>query len=103
MDSIMSAGLDETGAVAVPTFARWVSTVQEDEAQILKQQRLWNEEYGFKGKGGDYGGGAAPSDGGGRGSGDGGRGRGSGDGGCGRGWGRGKHGGGEPPAGDAQV
>ena len=88
----------------MPTFAHWVSTVQRDEAQILKQQRLWNEEYGFKGKGGDYGGGASPSDSGGRGAaGDGGRGAGDGGRSRGRGRGRGRSGGGESPAGDAHV
>ncbi|CAK0841362.1 unnamed protein product [Prorocentrum cordatum] len=54
---IFAAPMAEDGRMQLPTFSKWVSSLRRDEAQIMKQERLWSEGRGFdrakrKGKGG---------------------------------------------------
>ena len=91
MDMPLSSGIDENGGIITTKYQHWVSTVQRDRAQTLKQERLYAEEQGY-----------AISQGRGSGSGDGGggggRGRGAGGRDAGRGRGRGRGGDGPPGA-----
>ena len=45
-DEISGHGLDEVGGLQLPGFTKWVADLQRDKAQVLKQQRLWQEEQG---------------------------------------------------------
>jgi hypothetical protein len=44
LDVYMSHSFDSTGGIITQAFDRHIAGVQKDEAQILKQQRLWSEE-----------------------------------------------------------
>ena len=80
-DMLLSTGIDEFGGIIATRYSHWVSTVQRDQAQVLKQQRLYAEEQGHarKAAGGDGGGGGRSKDSEGRGGGPkGGRGKGGG-------------------------
>jgi hypothetical protein len=66
-DEIAGQGLDEVGGFQLPSYTKWISDLQRDKAQVLKQQRLWSEEAskrggqaGGGGNGGGDGGGHAP-------------------------------------------
>ena len=74
-DEIAGQGLDEVGGLQLPSFTEWISELQRDKAQVLKQQRLWSEEASRRG-GPAGGGGDGGGDGGGHAPGKGGRGRG---------------------------
>ncbi|CAK0888003.1 unnamed protein product, partial [Prorocentrum cordatum] len=57
LDGIFAAPMAEDGRMQLPTFSKWVSSLRRDEAQIMKQERLWSEGRGIdhakhKGKGG---------------------------------------------------
>ena len=60
-DEIAGQGLDEIGGLQLPSYTKWISDLQRDKAQVLKQQRLWSEEASRRGAqgggGGDGGGG----------------------------------------------
>jgi hypothetical protein len=86
-DEIAGQGLDEIGGLQLPSYTKWISDLQRDKAQVLKQQRLWSEEASRRpqgGGGGDGGGGGGDGP-----PGKGGRGRGDRAGRGGRGGGRG--------------
>ena len=86
-DEIAGQGLDEIGGLQLPSYTKWISDLQRDKAQVLKQQRLWSEEASRRpqgGGGGDGGGGGGDGP-----PGKGGRGRGDRAGKGGRGGGRG--------------
>jgi len=87
MDMLLSSGIDESGGIITTKYQHWVSTVQRDLAQTLKQERLYAEEQGHAGGGGRGGPAREDPPGGGRGRGDAGRGAGRG-----RGRGRGADG-----------
>ena len=61
LESMVAQAVNGKGAVEVPKFANWVSTVQRDRAMIMKQGRLLREERAAEskrkapkgGKGGD--------------------------------------------------
>ena len=62
LEHMLSTSVDATGAVIPQEFDRWSANVMRDEAQVLKQNRLWREEQTHlarkgKGKGKDKGGG----------------------------------------------
>ena len=80
LEGIFAAPLGEDGRALLPEFGSFVSGLQRDEAQRLKQMRLWHEETGHlnQGGGGRGSGGGADESGRGRGRGRGGRGRGRG-------------------------
>ena len=68
LEHMLSTSVDATGAVIPQEFDRWSANVMRDEAQVLKQNRLWREGQTHlarkgKGKGTDKGGGggAAPA------------------------------------------
>ena len=44
LDGIFAAPLAEDGRMQLPEFSKWVSGLRRDEAQIMKQERLWHEE-----------------------------------------------------------
>ena len=44
LDLIMSSVIDESGAVQVRRFEKWLAEAQKDEAIVLKGGRLWREE-----------------------------------------------------------
>ena len=46
LDGIFAAPMAEDGRMQLPTFSKWVSSPRRDEAQIMKQERLWSEEHG---------------------------------------------------------
>ena len=50
LDEIISTRLAPSGAVEVPAFASWLSGLQRDKAQVLKQGRLLREERVAEGK-----------------------------------------------------
>ena len=52
MDEFLSVGINEAGGLILPKYGHFVAELQRDRAQALKQQRLWNEEQGWKNKGG---------------------------------------------------
>ena len=88
---LLSSGIDENGGIITTKYQHWVSTVQRDRAQTLKQERLYAEEQGYainQGRGSGSGDGGAG----------GGRGRGAGGRDAGRGRGRGRGGDGPPGA-----
>ncbi|CAK0800544.1 unnamed protein product [Prorocentrum cordatum] len=69
LGGIFAAPMAEDGRTQLPTLSKWVSSLRRDEAQIMKQERLWSEERGIdhtkhKGKGGKgpgRGGGKGPN------------------------------------------
>ncbi|CAK0882091.1 unnamed protein product, partial [Prorocentrum cordatum] len=46
LDGIFAAPMAEDGRMQLPTFSKWVS-LRRDEAQIMKQGRLWSEGRGI--------------------------------------------------------
>jgi len=44
LGSLLVSSLDPLGGLRTHAYARCVAVVQRDEAQVLKQSRLWNEE-----------------------------------------------------------
>lgn len=44
-DAMLAVGVNSSGAAHVPNFSKYVIQIQRDEAQVLKQQRLWCEEH----------------------------------------------------------
>ena len=44
LDHLLATALDSSGAASVQAFSRWSSGFMRDEAQTMKQYRLWKEE-----------------------------------------------------------
>ena len=44
LDHMLSTNIRESGQVSTLEFTRWSTGVLRDQAQILKQARLWDEE-----------------------------------------------------------
>ena len=44
LDSLLVSSIDQYGVLCTTAYAKYVAGVQRDEAQVLKQSRLWNEE-----------------------------------------------------------
>ena len=63
LEHMLSTSVDSTGAIVPPEFSKWSVGIIRDDAQVLKQNRLWREEQGHqakkgkgkeKGKGGEH-------------------------------------------------
>lgn len=46
-DNLLIAPLGHTGAVVAVDYTRWVATLERDDAQVLKQNRLFREEMSY--------------------------------------------------------
>ena len=50
LEHMLSTSVDSTGAVVPPEFHKWSVGIIRDDAQVLKQNRLWREEQGHQAK-----------------------------------------------------
>ena len=59
LDSMLSHMFDESGGIIASKYDQWVAEEQRAQAQIMKQQRMFNEERATADKGRQEGGKAA--------------------------------------------
>jgi hypothetical protein len=66
LEDLLATPIDATGVIKAPGFSHWYSGIRRDQAQVLKQERLWAEETGHlsshnAGGGSSTGGGGNPN------------------------------------------
>ena len=59
LDSMLSHMFDESGGIIASKYDQWVAEEQRAQAQIMRQQRMFNEERATADKGRQEGGKAA--------------------------------------------